>query len=233
MRNPYFSFKQFTIHHDRCAMKVGTDGVLLGAWAPGGSNILDIGTGTGLVALMMAQRFSHATVTGIEIDREAAMQATENADASPFCQRVKIEPVSLQDFSGHEGAFDAITCNPPFFEESLKCPDGSRSTARHTDSLPYSTLINSARRLLSADGTLSIIIPTDYLAKVEQECAFASMFISQRVFIRTTQRKQPKRILLAITKTRRQDATSSTVDLMNGNERSEWYQELTKEFYLK
>lgn len=114
-----FKFKQFEIHQDRCAMKVGTDGVLLGAWAPGGKRILDVGSGTGLISLMMAQRFPEAQVLGIDMDGEACEEAAENVAASPFADRVEIECCRLQDYHSAE-SFDAIVSNPPFFLNSLK-----------------------------------------------------------------------------------------------------------------
>ena len=134
-----FKFKQFEIHQDRCAMKVGTDGVLLGAWAPGGKRILDVGSGTGLISLMMAQRFPEAQVLGIDMDGEACEEAAENVAASPFADRVEIECCRLQDYHSAE-SFDAIVSNPPFFLNSLKNPDSKRTMARHTDSLPFRDL---------------------------------------------------------------------------------------------
>ena len=227
-----FTFKQFTIHQDRCAMKVGTDGVLLGAWANGGNNILDIGTGTGLVALMMAQRFPEARVTGIEIDSDAAVQAQENVQHSPFCGRIEIKHSALQDFTS-QIKYDAITCNPPFFEESLKCPDKTRNTARHTNTLPYSTLFEHCRDILTDDGTLNIIIPSDYLSRVQQECAYCSLFINETLYIKTTERKPAKRVLLAIGKHINNSLRSDTVILMNNAKHSEWYDNLTKDFYIR
>lgn len=232
MSNPYFSFKQFDIRQDRCAMKVGTDGVLLGAWAEGGRRILDIGTGTGLVALMMAQRYADAEVTGIEIDDEAAAQAKENAATSPFTERVSIHNVSLQDFNAGT-TYDAITCNPPFYDNSLICPDDSRTTARHTTSLSYHTLIEHCADLLSDDGTLSIIIPTEYLSKIESECAYASLFIHKKLFVRTTEKKAPKRVMLAIGKNRTDNTSCETAILSKDGKRSEWYTQLTNDFYTK
>lgn len=161
-----FRFKQFEIEQDRCAMKVGTDGVLLGAWAQGGRRILDIGSGTGLISLMMAQRFPEAEVVGIDMDADACGQARENVMASPFRDRVEIECCRLQDFGGAgvsktaealetaeglkaDGVFDAIVSNPPFFVDSLKNPDSKRTMARHTDSLPFRDLFAGVKRLLS------------------------------------------------------------------------------------
>ena len=231
MSNPHFSFKQFNIKQDRCAMKVGTDGVLLGAWADGGRRILDIGTGTGLVALMMAQRYADAEVTGIEIDDEAAAQAKENAAASPFSGRVRIEAVSLQTFTC-DTPFDAITCNPPYYDNSLNCPDESRNTARHTTSLSYAELITHSKRLLTDDGTLNLVLPTDCLKGIELECAYASMFIKDRLLISTKERKQPKRVLLTIKKALPPHPTCQTAVLTQDGQRSEWYKELTADFYL-
>ena len=132
MSNNYFSFKQFTVRHDRCAMKVGTDGVLLGAWTNFDTcqSVLDVGTGSGLIALMAAQRNNSAEITAIEIDSEAAQQAKENAENSPFKERVSVFNVSLQEFAAkrHE-MFDAIVSNPPFFTKSLLPPDTKRTDA--------------------------------------------------------------------------------------------------------
>ena len=121
MANDYFRFKRFTIHQSRCGMKVGTDGTLLGAWAHGGDTILDIGTGTGLIALMMAQRFPSASVTGIDIDEAACMQARENVEDSPFS--VSILHRNVLDM---KGIFDAVVSNPPYFNHSLESPDNQR-----------------------------------------------------------------------------------------------------------
>lgn len=138
-----FTFKQFHIIDDHTAMKVGTDGVLLGAWAKGGTRILDIGTGTGLIALMMAQRFSTAQIDAIEIDKGALEDAHHNVSASPFNDRINILNSSLQDYAScsenqEGGIYDAIVCNPPYFINSLKNPLQQRTTARHTDSLTKS-----------------------------------------------------------------------------------------------
>ena len=132
MSNDYFQFRQFRIRQQRCAMKVGTDGTLLGAWAQmlmARGRILDIGTGTGLIALMMAQRFPDASVVGIDIDSEAVAQAQENVEESPFAQRITIRQADVLQFDD-EGKFDAIVCNPPYFVNALTCPDQQRTTAR-------------------------------------------------------------------------------------------------------
>ena len=162
-----FRFKQFEILQDRCAMKVGTDGVLLGAWASGGTRILDIGCGTGLIALMMAQRFPAAQVVGIDIDEEACGQARENVTASPFGDRIDVAHCRLQDYSGEE--FDAIVSNPPFFLNSLKNPDSKRAMARHADTLPFRDLWQGVKRLLSENGIFSVVLPSDVKKPVCQD----------------------------------------------------------------
>lgn len=226
-----FSFKRFVVRHDQCAMKVGTDGVLLGAWAQGGKRILDIGTGSGLIALMMAQRFPDATIIGIDIEENAAKQAKENVEASVFYRQIDIENVSLQEYNSIE-LFDSITCNPPFFEENLHCHDVKRDMARHTDTLPYSELLTHCHRLLTNEGTLNLIIPTDSLLRIEEESAYCSMFIVRKVYIRTSERKLPKRVLVTLSKQLKCPDYPITVDLMDGGKRSKWYSELTKDFYL-
>jgi tRNA1Val (adenine37-N6)-methyltransferase len=165
MPNDYFSFKQFTIRQDRCAMKVGTDGVLLGVLAPvlasaeNSMRILDIGTGTGLVAIMLAQRTGGgAQISAVEIDSEAAVQARENASEIPW--KIDVYNNSIQDFALEcQEKFDLIVSNPPFFVNSLKAPEKSRNTARHTDTLSFEDLVISAEKLLADKGLFTVIIP--------------------------------------------------------------------------
>ena len=228
-----FTFKQFTIHQDHCAMKVGTDGVLLGAWASGkGSRILDIGTGTGLIALMMAQRFPEAQVTAIDIDANACRQARENIQASPFFDRIRVIETKIQDFEG--GGNDTIVSNPPFFMDSLKNPDTARLTARHTDELSYRDLFTSVKRLLTETGEFSAIIPSDYLERFISESCISGFFVSRRYGIRTVPKKAIKRYLLTFTKRQTERTDFQEVTLMDKDgRRSEWYQNLTDNFYIR
>lgn len=233
MANTEFTFKQFTIKQDRCAMKVGTDGVLLGAWADGGQNILDIGTGTALIALMMAQRFKHAHVTALEIDEEASRQARENAGASPFANRVEVLHTALQDFfPGCQ--YDCIVTNPPFFTDSLKNPDSQRAAARHADTLPYGELFSRVAALLAPDGVFSAIIPTDCLDRFIAEAYFSGLSPIRRCAIKTTTRRAPKRQLVAFAHqpSANNDTQEATL-LTNDGERSEWYRKLTEDFYIR
>ena len=202
-----FQFKQFTINQERCAMKVGTDGTLLGAWANAPERpcrILDIGTGTGLLALMMAQRYPEASVVGIDIDKDAAMQAQENVGASPFSDRITIihgDATKIED----KEEFDAIVCNPPYFVDSLICPKDQRTLARHTVSLTYEQLMGTAYKLLKNDGVFSIVVPTENNDAIESAAAFAGFLISRICMIKTTPNKLPKRQLIELRKARTED----------------------------
>ena len=236
MSNDYFQFRQFIVHQQRCAMKVGTDGTLLGAWAlapSGRCRILDIGTGTGLIALMMAQRFPESSVLGIDIDPEAVAQATENVRLSPFSERIKILQEDLMKFDDTDG-FDAIVSNPPYFVDSLECPDDQRTMARHTVSLTYEGLIRQSFRLLNDDGCLSLVIPSESRPLIESAASLEGFFLSRVCLIKTTPRKQPKRQLIEFRKHSVKELIIEEGIIEDlPNVRSSWYQQLTKEFYIK
>lgn len=233
MPNTYFSFKKFTIHHDKCAMKVGTDGVLLGAWADvsESKNILDIGTGTGLISIMLAQR-SHAYITGIDIDSGAVEQAKENASASPWSDRIEICLADVNQYTPSL-TFDTIVSNPPFFIDSLKCPDQQRNTARHTDTLTMADLFGKAYCLLSANGHFSLIIPFDQTPQIIQTAERVGLYPSRHTKVHTRPGIPPKRSLLEFSKVQ---SICNEEDITIELERhvySEEYIALTKEFYLK
>ncbi len=238
-----FRFKQFEISQDRCAMKVGTDGVLLGAWATGGSRILDIGSGTGLVALMMAQRFPEARVRGVDIDEEACIQARENTKESPFADRVEIIHTRLQDFgldatgvsreAREKELFDSIVSNPPFFVGSMKNPDVRRAVARHSDSLPFRELWQGVGRLLSEEGVFSVILPAELVEQFSAEGYVLGFYLVRKYGVRTVERKAPKRYLLAYSRQRCSGLEEAVVVMMESDgKRSEWYAKITDEFYL-
>lgn len=224
MSNDFFHFRHFTVRQERCAMKVGTDGTLLGAWARGGRQILDVGTGTGLIALMMAQRFRQACVTGIDIDADAVAQAAENVAASPFAQRISIVRSDVKDM---EGLFDAIVSNPPYFVGSLHSPDRQRTMARHADTLPYRLLMQHAHRLLTDEGEMSVVVPTDQQQLMESEAALAGFFKSRQCLVKTAERKPPKRCMMTFAK-HPQPLESTTVTLG-----SDECRRLTSDFYLR
>ena len=236
MANGYFQFKQFTVRQQHCAMKVGTDGTLLGAWAQASAGlcrVLDVGTGTGLIALMMAQRYPEARAIAIDIDEKAVFQAQENVSASPFADRIKVIEADVQTFEDSE-KFDSIVCNPPFFEDSLVCPDPQRTEARHTVSLGYRQLMASAFRLLKDNGRFSVIIPADCRSRLESEAHLRGFFISRLCSVQTTPVKAPKRYMIEFAK-----HPVNEINITNGileqspQIRSDWYRELTQEFYIK
>lgn len=214
-------------------MKVGTDGVLVGAWADGGRRVLDIGSGTGLIALMMAQRFAGASVVGIDIDPEACAQARENVAASPFAGQVSIENVTLQDFPTGE-KFDCIVSNPPYFQNSLKNPDSRRATARHSDSLPFPVLFGRVAELLEDGGRFSAVVPSGCASSFVAEASLHGLSVVRRCDVRTTERKQPRRCLLAFARQAGVAVERCEVTLqMTDGSRSPWYDALTRDFYIK
>ncbi len=218
-----FQFKQFVIEQELCAMKVGTDGVLLGAWARGGQWVLDIGTGTGVIALMMAQRYPEAQVTAIDIDEGAVRQTLLNVETSPFTTQVVVRHEPVQE---HQGEYDAIVSNPPFFIDSLAAPDLQRNMARHTETLSYGQLMQAAYRLLTDDGEFSVVVPFDYRRRMEDEAIFVGFFPSRVCGVKTTDRKPVKRYLLAF---RKHPCQCEEEVLTIGDSR---YQQLTQDFYL-
>ena len=234
MPNPYFAFKQFTVRHDRCAMKVGTDGVLLGAWTDlsHSRRILDIGTGTGLIALMLAQRCMDARITAIDLDSAAVEQAQENIQASPWKDRIEALQQDICTYHPN-GTFDTIVSNPPYFIDSLKCPDGQRSTARHTDTLDADRLIGKVSELLTSDGRFSIILPAEQTEDLIRVAGEKGLHPSRQTWVITRPGLSPKRILMEF---RKIPVTLQPNELVIELERhvySEEYIALTKEFYLK
>lgn len=236
MPNTFFQFKQFLVSHSKCAMKVGTDGVLIGAWAEGGDRILDIGTGTGLIALMMAQRFPQSSIKGIDIDKSAVEQARENVDASPFAERISISLENVctypTDNLSPSELFDCIVSNPPFFENSLECPNNQRSMARHTSQLSFDILMSKSAKLLTDKGILSIIVPTHSVSRLTGLASIYGLYLCRQCDIKTIERKDPKRTMLAFSHKRPYEISKTTVCLMENEERSQWYKELTTDFYL-
>lgn len=223
-----FRFKQFCVRHDRCGMKVGTDGVLLGAWAGvgGAETALDIGTGTGLIALMLAQRNAGVRVLGIDIDGDAVAQATENVAESPWPDRIDIWQADFCQDCLQGVQFDLIVSNPPFFQEDTACPDFRRDQARRSSSLPMPILIGKAAELLSERGRLSLIVPATAHAEVIGEAAANRLYLCRRTDIKTTPRKLPRRTLLEFS--RSMVSCEHSVLALN----SEAYQVLTGDFYL-
>ena len=233
MSNSWFRFKQFNIEQDRCSMKVGTDGVLLGAWFPmqPGCRVLDIGTGTGLIALMAAQRGA-ARVVAVEIDSDAAVQARLNASNSPWADRIDVQWKDIADFTA-EYRFDSIVCNPPYFRDSLRSPDSGRNTARHNDTLSYETLTLCAARLLADDGIFCLVLPYDSVHDFIKCAALQGFGMCLRTDVVTAPGKAPKRSLVAFSKSCKTPETAVLeICGTDGNETPE-YVGLVSDFYLK
>ena len=217
-------------------MKVGTDGVLLGAWADieNAKTILDVGTGSGLIALMVAQRNPNASICAIDIDSNAVEQAKENVRNSVFSSRISVFQHSLQDFSvASSEKFNVIICNPPFFKNSLKSPDTHRTTARHDNSLPLDEFFFFSQKKSSEEGRIALIVPCDKLTKIESICETLSLFITRKTWVKPLQNSEPKRILLEISKVKKNILEDEIVIEISRHCYSEEYIRLTKEFYLK
>lgn len=177
-------------------MKVGTDGVLIGAWADveSDSRILDLGTGSGLIALMLAQRNLEAEIVALDIDEQAAVQAQYNFNLSPWAKRLSVVNANVCDYVT-ERKFSHIVTNPPYFVDSLHSPDAARTAARHTSSLSFRDIIASAVRLLEPEGKLSVILPTDVAALFRRE-AFEHLWLRRQVDIVTKIGEQPRRTMM-------------------------------------
>jgi tRNA1Val (adenine37-N6)-methyltransferase len=234
-RNQYFRFKQFTIVQEKAAMKVGTDGVLLGAWTDVGTagKILDVGTGTGVIALMMAQR-SDAQITAVEIEEKAFSEAVFNFSQSPWATRIKAVHSSFQEFcAATKDRFDLIVSNPPFFENASKAREANRSNARHTDLLPYADLISGSGVLLSDYGRLSVIVHAENAERVMSLAAGSDLFPSRITRVKPKPERPFHRFLIEFSKHK-----SSCVpdDLTIGDEGqnnfTDAYKNLTRDFYL-
>ncbi len=238
MGNDYFSFKQFTVRHNRCAMKVGTDGVLLGAWASPaerGGKILDIGTGSGVIALMSAQRNPLSLVDAVEIDVKSALQAVENVHASPWSGRIKIHNCSFHDFyaSGAAGRYQLIISNPPYFDTSFKSGNAARCAARQTVSISHGELLAGVSALLSDIGLFSLILPADISAVFMESASLWGLYPARICNVLPTPQQQPKRTLMELSFSAAECVTDTIIlEEFGRHKYSEKYMHLTKDFYL-
>lgn len=236
MSNAYFQFKQFTIQQDLCAMKVGTDGVLLGAWSEPRTarRILDIGTGTGLIALMIAQR-TNARIDAIDLDEGAYLQAKQNIAASIFSERIHAYHSSLAEFQKElpTNTYDFIISNPPYFTNALKSPDLQRNTARHTDTLSLNDLIRHSVDLLSPAGRIALILPSENEEHLLQLTEQYHLHRTRHTDILPTPGSSPKRFLVELSRlpapNDRKD--SLTIEIARHQYTPE-YRALTREYYL-
>lgn len=237
MSNKVFQFKQFNIAQDRCAMKVGTDGVLLGAWTPlinNPYNILDIGAGTGLIALMLAQRSNAEQIDAIEIDENAYEQCVENFENSPWNDRLYCYHAGLDEFVDEvEEEFDLIVSNPPFYTDDYKSGDEQRDNARFEDSLPFEELVEAADFFLSDHGIFSLIVPFKEEEKIIALCKERALFPLKITRVKGTPTTDIKRSLLAFTRIQQTPLIDELIIETARHQYTDEYIDLTKDFYLK
>lgn len=235
LRRNGFTFKQFFVAHDRCAMKVGTDGVLLGAWAPVASaqSVLDIGSGSGLVALMLAQRSAVANIDAVELEASAAQQAAENFTESPWAERLHVFAEDINQFARtHAQHYDLIVSNPPYFESAVACRDVARTTARYTETLTHDALLDCARTLITPNGQFCVVLPYDIGLAFERNAQSRGWFTSQRVEIRDRPGKPLNRMLLALSLHPQQVVFQELAIREQLNVYSAAFRQLIADFYL-
>ena len=229
-----FKFKQFEIHDELSAMKIGTDGVLLGAWADvaGARSILDVGTGTGLVAIMCAQRNATALVHGIDIAEDAAAEAEYNMSRTAWRDRLSAEHADIRHYNP-DVRYDHIVSNPPFFLTSLQSPDSMRAMARHAATLTYGDLVSAAERLLTEGGRLSIVLPTECAATFRR-VAFERLWLRHITDVVTREGDAPKRTLMEfqLSDILLMPRADTLVIQAKDGSYTEEYRTLTEEFYL-
>jgi tRNA1Val (adenine37-N6)-methyltransferase len=233
-----FQFKQFSIEQDRCAMKIGTDGVLLGAWTPIENNpfsILDVGTGTGIIALMLAQRCNAEQIDALEIDEEAYEQSVDNFENSTWSERLFSYHAGLDEFVEEpEDEYDLIVSNPPFYTEDYKTESEQRDKARFQDAMPFEDLIEAAHLLLSENGIFSVIIP------FKEEAAFLALAKEYELYplkitrVKGTPTTEIKRSLLAFGRNENHNLIIDELVIETSRHiYTKEYIDLTKAFYLK
>lgn len=229
-----FQFKQFTIQQEKCAMKVGTDGVLLGAWTtiPQKGNLLDIGCGTGLIALMLAQRSNNTIIDAIDIDKDAYLQTIANIKNSKWKNQVTAFHCSIQNFIPKK-KYALIITNPPYFINSSKAPNNSRNTARHNDQLSYSDLIYSVIKLLNPNGTFSLILPVTESIIFTELANTQKLYCTRKCNVKPSPIKDFKRVLMEFSlhqSTIKEEKI--VIETEKRHQYSKEYINLTEDFYL-
>ena len=235
MANSYFSFKQFTIYQDKSAFKVGTDGVLLGASADiaGARKILDIGSGTGLIAIMIAQRCD-AEIAAIEPDYDSYIQACNNVSLCKWSDRIRVENIDLQRYYPETGKFDLIVTNPPFFTRSLKNPDPRKSAARHSDTLSSDAIFDGVTRLMADGGRFQLIMPYVEGNIFIAEAYRYGLYCNNILKIRPLPTAEITRLILSFSHERlRLKEKFLTIEHGRRHVFTEEYINITKDFYLK
>ena len=237
-----FRFKRFNVVNERSAMKVNTDGVLLGAAMtimPGDSRLLDVGTGTGTIALMAAQRLADMSecsvqIDAIDIDEPSASEAAANFKQSPWSESLYAHYISLDGFAATSDVeYDLIFSNPPYFEDSLTAPDIRKSTARHTsDGLSYRDIFDFAARRLSEHGRVSLVLPSDQESDVTRYARMSGLHLFRILRVRTVPRKAPTRMIVEFSRKRVDEVEDRMLTIQNEGQYTDQYLSLTKEFYL-
>lgn len=237
MKYKPFKFKQFTIHQDQCAMKVGTDGVLLGAWAPIDHNpasILDIGAGTGLLSLMLAQRSAAELIDAIEIEDKAFEQCVQNFEASPWGDRLYVYHASLQEFAEEvDDQYDLILSNPPYHSEQVASTSPDRDLARQSFYLPFPELLEGVNRLLAPKGKFAVVLPQDAVTHFVDLAASKELYPVRALAVRGNPDAPVKRRLLTFQFGETNCIQEELIIEYNRHEYTTAYQELTRDFYLK
>jgi tRNA1Val (adenine37-N6)-methyltransferase len=232
-----FSFKQFSIQQDRCAMKVGTDSVLLGAWCPIENNpfsVFDIGAGTGILSLMIAQRSNAEQIDAIEIDEEAYEQCVENFENSPWGDRLFCFHAGLDEFVEEpEDEYDLIISNPPFYTDDYKSENAAREIARFEDALPFEDLLEAADLLLSENGIFSVILPFKEETKFIDLAKEFELYPFKITRVKGTPTTEIKRSLLAFSRFEKSTVIDELIIETARHQYTEDYIALTKDFYLK
>ena len=229
-----FRFKQFSVDHSRSSVKIGTDAILLGAWASVNDayTVLDIGTGCGVIALMLAQRTAeNVRIHAVEIDRHDADIALENVASSPWKDKVEIFNSSIQNFNPPL-IYDCIVSNPPFFSDSFKPFNHQRQQARHTESLPFTELIDSVTGLLSEEGRFSLILPYREGQNFINQASMKGLYVSRQFIFKSRKSKPAERLLLEFRKQIQTPEVGELIMFEGENDWSEDYKKLTKEFFL-
>ncbi|WP_316831874.1 tRNA1(Val) (adenine(37)-N6)-methyltransferase [Pedobacter aquatilis] len=228
-----FKFKQFAVDQAGCAMKINTDGVLLAASvsAPVSKYVLDIGTGTGVIALMLAQRFPEALIDAVEIDLQAAETASRNARNSVYDERICVHHSSFQDFDTHR-QYDLIVSNPPFFVKDLKNEEQRKGIARHADEDFFEMLLRKSATLLSEEGRLWLVLPLKQAEVVAQTGAGMGLFVVEKVYMHSDESKPPFRMMICLTKSSRECLENHLYIYVAEKVHTQAYKDLLKDFFL-